>query len=145
MRYALAAFLIFVSDRVSKWIVMKSMVEGQSIPLIPPVFYLTYVRNPGAAFGLLRGRALFLSLCSAAGLFFVLVRWKHIAQKSALVQWGVALGAAGALGNLVDRLRWGAVIDFIDVPVWPIFNVADVAIVGGVVLLFWEVLFRAES
>lgn len=145
MKYALTAFLIFISDRVSKWMVMQRMVEGQSIPLIPPAFYLTYVRNTGAAFGILRGRTLFISLFSVAGVIYVLARWKHIMRKSALVKWGVALGLAGALGNLVDRLRWGAVIDFVDVPLWPIFNVADVAIVGGVALLFWEVLFREES
>ncbi|NLJ75407.1 MAG: signal peptidase II [Firmicutes bacterium] len=145
MRYILVAFLILISDRISKWIVMQQMVEGQSIPLIPPVLYLTYVRNTGAAFGLFRGRALFLSVLAVIGVVFVLTRWNHIAAKSSIVKWGVTIALGGALGNLIDRLRWGAVVDFVDLPLWPIFNVADLAIVGGVALLFWEVLFSEGS
>ena len=144
LKYALTAFLIFISDRVSKWMVMQRMVEGQSIPLIPPAFYLTYVRNTGAAFGILRGRTLFISLFSVAGVIYVLARWKHIMRKSALVKWGVTRCWSTIVTWWTTELG-SPFIDFIDVPVWPIFNVADVAIVGGVALLFWEVLFREES
>jgi len=137
--YVLAAGLILLADRVSKYLVMANMQDGESIPLIPPLFYLTYVRNRGAAFGLFQGRVALLSLVALACLLFVLLHWKKIQGKSAFVRWGVVISFVGAVGNLIDRLRWGAVIDFLDIRVF-VFNLADLAIVAGVALLFWEVL-----
>ncbi|NLM41078.1 MAG: signal peptidase II [Firmicutes bacterium] len=139
MFYVLAAGLILLADRVSKYLVMANMQDGESIPLIPPLFYLTYVRNRGAAFGLFQGRVALLSLVALACLLFVLLHWKKIQGKSAFVRWGVVISFVGAVGNLIDRLRWGAVIDFLDIRVF-VFNLADLAIVAGVALLFWEVL-----
>ena len=139
MSYALAAGLILLADRVSKHLVMVNMHDGESIPIIPPIFYLTYVQNRGAAFGLFQGRVAVLSLVALVCLSLVLMHWKKLKAKSAFVRWGVVISVVGALGNLLDRLRWGAVIDFLDIRIF-VFNVADVAIVLGVALLFWEVL-----
>lgn len=119
--------------------VMANMHDGESIPIIPPIFYLTYVQNRGAAFGLFQGRVAVLSLVALVCLSLVLMHWKKLKAKSAFVRWGVVISVVGALGNLLDRLRWGAVIDFLDIRIF-VFNVADVAIVLGVALLFWEVL-----
>ncbi len=80
-----------------------------------------------------------LSLVALVCLSLVLMHWKKLKAKSAFVRWGVVISVVGALGNLLDRLRWGAVIDFLDIRIF-VFNVADVAIVLGVALLFWEVL-----
>lgn len=118
---------------------MRNMVEGQSIPILPPVFYLTYVQNKGAAFGFLQGRVLFLSAIATLCLVFILTQWKKIKTKSFFVRWGVVISSIGALSNLLDRLIWKAVIDFADIRLF-VFNFADVAIVFGVALLFWEVL-----
>jgi signal peptidase II len=118
---------------------MANMHDGESIPIIPPIFYLTYVQNRGAAFGLFQGRVAVLSLVALVCLSLVLMHWKKLKAKSAFVRWGVVISVVGALGNLLDRLRWGAVIDFLDIRIF-VFNVADVAIVLGVALLFWEVL-----
>jgi len=120
-------------------LVMANMHDGESIPIIPPIFYLTYVQNRGAAFGLFQGRVAVLSLVALVCLSLVLMHWKKLKAKSAFVRWGVVISVVGALGNLLDRLRWGAVIDFLDIRIF-VFNVADVAIVLGVALLFWEVL-----
>lgn len=139
MNYAIVAALILIVDRLSKFLVITKMSEGESIPLIPPVFYLTYVQNKGAAFGFLQGQVVLLSAIALVCLLFVLTQWKKIMTKSTFVRWGVMISFAGAVGNLIDRLRFGAVIDFLDIRIF-VFNVADVAIVLGVALLFWEVL-----
>jgi len=139
LRYASAAGLILLLDRFSKFLVMTRMSEGQSIPLIPPLLYVTYVQNRGAAFGFLQGQVALLSAIAVVCLLFIITQWNKIMAKSAFVRWGVMVALAGAVGNLIDRLRWGAVIDFVDIRIF-VFNVADVAIVLGVGLLFWEVL-----
>lgn len=141
MQYTIVAALIFLADRFSKYVVMSNMVEGQSIPLVPPVLYLTYVQNKGAAFGFLQGQVILLSAIAIVCLLFIVTQWKKIMAKSAFVRWGVLISLVGALGNLIDRLKWGAVIDFADVRFF-VFNLADVAIVFGVALLFWEVLIH---
>ncbi|NMA61269.1 MAG: signal peptidase II [Firmicutes bacterium] len=143
MNYALVAGLILICDRLSKFLVMTRMVEGESITLIPSFLYLTYVRNQGAAFGFFQGQVIFLSAVAVLCLLFILTQWRKIMAKGLLVRWGVVISLVGAIGNLIDRVRFGAVIDFIDVLVFPpIFNIADVAIVLGVGLLFWEVLIN---
>ena len=76
MSYALAAGLILLADRVSKHLVMANMHDGESIPIIPPIFYLTYVQNRGAAFGLFQGRVAVLSLVALVCLSLVLMHWK---------------------------------------------------------------------
>lgn len=139
LSYVVVAGLIFLADRVTKQIVMSQMVEGQSIPLLPPFFYLTYVQNQGAAFGLLQGQVALLSAIAVLCLLFILTQWKKIMGKSPFVRWGVVISLVGAVGNLIDRVRFGAVIDFLDIRVF-VFNIADAAIVFGVGLLFWEVL-----
>lgn len=116
MSYALAAGLILLADRVSKHLVMANMHDGESIPIIPPIFYLTYVQNRGAAFGLFQGRVAVLSLVALVCLSLVLMHWKKLKAKSAFVRWGVVISVVGALGNLLDRLRWGAVIVFFGHP-----------------------------
>jgi signal peptidase II len=139
LSYAITAGLVLLVDRISKFLVMTHMQDGESIPLLPPVFYLTYVRNKGAAFGFFQGKVVLLSAVALICLLLVLTQWKRIKTKSAFVRWGVVISFVGAVGNLIDRLRWGAVIDFLDIRIF-VFNVADVAIVLGVALLFWEVL-----
>lgn len=86
-----------------------------------------------------QGRVVLLSLIALVCLLLVVTQWKKLRAKSAFVRWGVLISFVGAVGNLIDRLRWGAVIDFLDVRIF-VFNVADAAIVVGVALLFWEVL-----
>ncbi len=141
MNYVLLAGFILICDRLSKFLVMNRMIEGESIPIIPSFLYLTYVRNQGAAFGFLQGQVIFLSAIAVVCLLFILTQWKKIMERGPFVRWGVVISLVGAIGNLIDRLRWGAVIDFVDVIIFPpIFNIADVAIVFGVALLFWEVL-----
>lgn len=139
MNYAIVATLILIVDRLSKSLVMNKMVESESIPLIPPVLYLTYVHNKGAAFGFLKGQVILLSIISLVFIVFIAMQWKKLKTKSFFVRWGVVISFAGAIGNLIDRIFYGSVVDFIDIRIF-IFNVADVGIVLGAALLFWEVM-----
>jgi len=129
-----------ILDQVSKTLVKILMHYGESIPVVPPVFYLTYTLNPGAAFGLLAYRTpLFIAVTVllTAG---VLLGYKRLPRERRLLHYGLGLILGGALGNLADRLRYGFVVDFLDFRVWPVFNLADTAIVAGACLLIWELL-----
>ena len=129
-------------DRVTKLVAAGRLAEGQSIPLIPDIFHLTLVFNTGGAFGLLKDQRLFFipfALAAIACIIYCLYRYRPtgILMTSA---FGLIMG--GAFGNLIDRVRYGYVIDFFDFRVWPVFNVADSAITIGAVLLVVSVLTR---
>ncbi|MEL7563643.1 MAG: signal peptidase II [Dehalobacterium sp.] len=131
---------VFIIDQVSKFLVRTNMAEMESIPLISNVFHLTYVKNAGAAFSILEGRTPFfiaVTLFVAAVSIYIYYR---VDAKKIWLRAGIALALGGAFGNLIDRLRFGKVIDFFDFRIWPVFNVADCAIVVGVVLICWELL-----
>ncbi|OGX40339.1 MAG: signal peptidase II [Omnitrophica WOR_2 bacterium RIFCSPHIGHO2_02_FULL_68_15] len=130
------------ADQLTKWLISRSFMPGESLPLIPAALHLTYVRNRGAAFGFLQGQqALFIIL--ALGIMAWLVRELAFRPSaSRAVRWGCALVLGGAAGNLLDRLRFGYVVDFIDLRVWPVFNVGDSAITIGVCLLVWRSLIH---
>lgn len=130
----------FLMDQTSKAIVQSLMFQGESIPVAPPVFYLTYIMNPGAAFGLLAYQTPLFIAVSVLLAVGILVIYRKIPPERALTGYGLALVLGGALGNLTDRLRYGEVVDFLDFRVWPIFNLADTAIFIGACLLVWELL-----
>ena len=147
IRYLLLGLLsvaIVVVDQVTKVSVMESMRLHESIPVIANLFSITYIRNPGAAFGFLSSssssfRFVFFGLTPvfAVGLLgMIMVRMPKDDWMGRLSVAGI-LG--GAIGNLLDRLRYGEVIDFLDFYIngyhWPAFNVADSAITVGVVFL----------
>jgi signal peptidase II len=102
-----------------------------SISVIPRVFSLTHVQNTGVAFGLFAGISPLITALAALTLLFVLFYNKDRWQGSHAVGAGIALMAGGAAGNLLDRVRLGFVVDYLDPHVWPVFNLADVAIVVG--------------
>jgi signal peptidase II len=144
---------ILVLDQATKFLVDKTMAMHQSIDLIPNFASFTYLRNTGAAFGFLAGarsslRIAFFALISsvAIGCIVYLIRGLRPRQKALLVSLSLILG--GAIGNLIDRLRLGEVIDFIDLHWydihWPAFNVADSAISIGVALLFIQMLRKGS-
>jgi len=137
----LIIFLVVVFDQLSKWQVMNTFVLFESREIMPGLFNLTYLHNSGAAFGFLAGnhgpwRQIFFVLIAFAALVFILVAFKHFRHKSLLYIYSLGLIGGGAVGNLIDRLRFGYVIDFLDFYVkghhWPAFNVADSAICVGV-------------
>lgn len=150
---SIVALAVVLLDQVTKLWVAASMRLHESIPVVPDFFNLTYVRNTGAAFSLFAGhdasyRVPFFIVVSlvAAGVILSLVRSTPASQKSALL--GCALVLGGAVGNLIDRIAYGEVIDFLDVYWgdwhWPAFNVADSAITSGVVLLLFGGVFSGR-
>jgi signal peptidase II len=131
---AAVAAAVFALDYLSKRYVSMHMTPGESLRVIPHVFHVTYVRNAGAAFGLLQHQTPFFILVSLAVVGLIIAYGRTAARGDPWL--GVALGLllGGALGNLLDRLLYGTVVDFLDFRVWPVFNVADAAItVGGAV------------
>ncbi|MGH7164427.1 MAG: signal peptidase II [Nitrospiraceae bacterium] len=144
---ALVSLGTIMLDQASKAHIMQTMRLHESIPIIPNFFSLTYIRNPGAAFGILASssngfRLLFFgftSLFALALLGTIFFRLRHDDWVGHLSIAGI-LG--GAIGNLLDRLRFGEVIDFLDFYLqgyhWPAFNVADTAISVGVFFLIFH-------
>lgn len=137
LRPWLIGCLTLAADQLTKWIVTITFVQGQSLPILPPVLHLTYVQNIGAAFGLWKGQQLLFIACSLIVSGWIVWEFLTTPTMAPVVIWGYALILGGAVGNLIDRIRFGYVIDFIDLRVWPVFNVGDSAITIGVTLLLW--------
>lgn len=130
-----------IADRLSKLAVMKYMTEFQSIPIIPHVLWLTYVQNTGAAFGLFQRGTAILAVISMVVVGVVAWASRHPMARGRWFRVALGLILGGALGNLYDRLVYRSVVDFLDLRVWPVFNVADSSIVVGGILVFFLVLF----
>lgn len=131
------AGLVVAVDQVTKQLVVTNIAQAEQVSVIPGLD-LTYTRNTGVAFGALAGGGLIVALL--IGLSLALLIGYFAANKDKPLLWlpvGMLLG--GALGNLADRAREGAVVDFIDPVAWPAFNIADSCIVVGVFLLLWIV------
>ena len=128
------ALLTFLADQTAKALVQGYLHLGQSIPLAGPL-RITYVTNPGAAFGLFPGATGMLVLASLVGMVLVLYIYRSQEGQGRLFRLALGLQMGGAMGNLLDRLRLGYVVDFIDLRVWPVFNLADSSIVVGLTLL----------
>jgi signal peptidase II len=113
----------------------------RSIPLLGQYIRLTYVENRGAAFGLLQDQTAFFVLVGFVVIAVIVASYHQIKEPNWLLNLALGLQMGGAVGNLVDRIRSGYVVDFFDLSVWPVFNVADSAICVGVAILAWTLLF----
>lgn len=140
---ALLSACLVVADQVTKAVVHREMTLHESIPIVPSV-NLTYTRNPGAAFSLLADadptfRGWFFLIVSIVALTLITVFLRRVERGDWWTLSGLSLILGGAVGNIIDRVRYGEVIDFIDLYVgryhWPVFNLADSAITIGMVLL----------
>jgi signal peptidase II len=117
----------------------------RSIPLVGDYVRLTYVENRGAAFGLLQDQTTFFILVGVVVVGVIIASYRQIKEPGWTLNLALGLQMGGALGNLFDRIRYGYVVDFFDLTVWPVFNVADSAICVGVALLAWNLLFPREQ
>lgn len=137
----LTALFVTIFDQLVKWFVVNHMELGETIPVIRNVFHLTYILNPGAAFGILPHQDwFFLAIVVALFIAFFVMR-KRIPENLLYFPSAVGMLLGGALGNGLDRARLGAVVDFFDFRIWPIFNIADIFICAGVGLIafyFWR-------
>lgn len=143
--YALAVSGLIVGlDQAAKQLAIHQVEPGHPVEVIFGL-KISNVRNSGIAFGLLEGAGDTVVLALTVGALAMLIAYfaVHSSQEGLWLAVGLVVG--GALGNLVDRIRIGAAIDFIDPPLWPAFNIADIAIVGGVALLVLVLLAPPEE
>jgi signal peptidase II len=150
----IVGLFVFGLDQTTKWLVLKHLVPDQSVPVWGETLRLTLVSNPHLAFGIPLPQAVYFALLGLFLLLALLAAFLH--PKSSLrhnltafypTLAGIGLGAAA--GNLTDRFRLGAVVDFIDISLsptlrWPTFNVADIGLTLVVLLLFWQMLKKGR-
>ncbi|MBL7960630.1 signal peptidase II [bacterium] len=153
------AFWIIIFDQITKWMVKHWMILHDSIPLIGTTVQLTYLENPGMAFGIrffethpFWGRWFFsiVSILASIGLIWYIYRMRH---ERRMYRVSLALILGGAVGNLIDRVTFGRVVDFMDVDIpdlfgmqrWPVFNVADSSVVLGMIVMSAFVMFTKHE
>ena len=144
MLWCIIGILCIAIDSLTKLYISNNFMTGQSVPVINRVFHITYHINNGAAFSIMRGKTVFLSICSIVIICAILAYIFIKGPKNSYLMLSLTLIVSGAIGNLIDRLFRGGVIDFLDFRLinFPVFNVADCFVVIGGILLF---LFAMRS
>lgn len=145
--YYLIAIAVAVIDQLTKYVVAKNMEIGESIPLIEGVFHFTSHRNMGAAFGILQNQRWLFIIITIAVVVGIVWSLSRIGKSQPRVSFALSLVLGGAVGNFIDRLLTGQVVDFFDFVLirFPIFNVADTAITIGVALLLIDTLLQGRK
>jgi len=155
--FLLGATVVIALDQITKTAIATRFVMHESYPVINGLFNLVYVMNPGAAFGFLANasetfRYIFFTGITIVALLLILYYLVRSKPRSLITVCALTLIFAGAVGNLIDRLRFGAVVDFLDVYLgftalshWPAFNVADSAISIGAVLMIWDMIANRKK
>ena len=150
-KLAVISGLVIILDQITKFLILKNLPLYHSITVIPGYFNITHILNPGGAFGFMAHQDsslrkflfLFLSSCAICFIFYF---YKNTHRTHPFLASGFALILGGALGNLIDRIRFGKVVDFLDFYFrschWPAFNVADSAITVGVTIFIFHLLFK---
>jgi len=141
---------VVVADQLSKLWIRSNLLEGQSLFEAGLFRIIRFPPNPGAAFGLFQDYSFVLTIVAIVGIAFLLVyaliiRPTFLSLDSLLTRTALGLILGGIIGNLIDRLRFGGVIDFISLGWWPAFNIADSAIVVGVIIFAYSLLFLAKK
>lgn len=141
--------IVLALDQLTKYLVATQMSLGESIPLLGEFLSITSHRNSGAAWGIFQGRMLFFYIITVVVLIFLVYFYKSEARDNWMMQIGITLLMAGAIGNFIDRLLFQEVVDFVDILIFnydfPIFNVADSALTVGVVMLLLEVFVTGRG
>ncbi len=146
MKFIFWTMFVIIFDQGSKFFIQYKMKIGESKPIIEGIFHITYIENPRTAFGLFEYQTLFFIIAALISIILVILIYKKIAfrhDSSMYIPLVLILG--GAVGNLIDRVRIGRVIDFLDFRIWPIFNFADSALVCGMLILLVHFLFYTKE
>jgi len=133
------SLLVVLSDQLIKYLLNNSLYPGQSLPVVKNIFHITLVYNTGIAFGLFKDQTWLFILLSSVVIAMLLVNiFTEVKRKSInRIDWfALSFILGGAVGNLIDRLRFGYVVDFLDFRIWPVFNIADSCITIGIILIF---------
>jgi len=140
---------VWIIDRFLKILIQTNFVPGETLIVIPKVFHLTFVLNPGAAFGLMAGQTWIFVMTAFLVVGGVIYAQFRIPRSERFTRLAIGMIGGGALGNLYDRLVTGSVVDYLDFQIWSyVFNFADSMIVVGVGLLmfliYWEETFEGK-
>src|SRR3989338_8254218 len=130
--FFLISILIFLLDQITKILVRTGIKEGTSVAIVPKILYFTHATNTGASFSMLTNYSFLLTIIAGLVIIGIFIFYKKIPLQ---YRTAAALILGGTAGNLIDRLQYGTVTDFINVQIWPIFNVADSAITIAAILL----------
>jgi len=151
LKLASVAGLVIIIDQITKAVILSFIPLYRSIAVVPRFFSLTHIQNPGGAFGFMSNQSssllniIFLFVASLA-ICLVFYFYINTPKKYNLLSTGFALIFGGAIGNMIDRIRFGKVVDFLDFYIgdfhWPAFNVADSAISVGIVIFLFHLLFK---
>ena len=136
--------VVLGADQLTKYVVRTYMEVGESIPE-DGIIRLTYIQNTGSAFGLFPNQTLILTIAAVIGVGIIGYFLIKGSDTSVLLSISLALQLGGAIGNIIDRVSYGHVIDFVDLRIWPIFNVADSSITIGFLLLAWVLLIGGDK
>lgn len=142
MWYLFIILAIFGVDQLTKWLVVSNLALGQSIPIVG-IFKITYVQNTGAAFSILTGNTVFLIIITIIFLAIAIYCWRKPFMKPYHLAAAVIIG--GTLGNFVDRIFRGYVVDFLNFTHFPVFNVADIALCCGVGLFILMIFLDKDE
>jgi len=151
IKFVVITGMVVILDQISKAVILYTMPLYHSIEVIPGFFSLTHIQNAGGAFGLLANqssdvRYIFFIIVSSLAICLIFLLYKNTPKTHSLLAAGFALILGGAAGNLIDRIRFGKVIDFLDFYIgdlhWPAFNVADSAITIGIAIFIFHILFK---
>ncbi|MEE8414345.1 MAG: signal peptidase II [Dehalococcoidales bacterium] len=149
MVFFLTALVVVIGDQLSKFWIRSTLAEGEALP-VTGLFRLTHITNTGAAFGLFRDQSFLLTIAVFAGIVLILLfvftssRYFPLVDTTpGKITLGLILG--GTIGNLVDRLRFGRVTDFIDIGIWPTFNIADSAVTIGAIVFAYFFIYSGRT
>lgn len=136
--------VIIVLDRISKVCVSSYMTPGESFRFVGEILKITYVRNSGAAFSMFSGHTMLIAVLTGAAIAVIIV-WIIFRSKSLFYSIPLAMIAGGGVGNLFDRIRYGYVIDMLDLKSFAVFNVADIFVCCGCILLCIAIIFSGKK
>ena len=149
LKYFIISTVVIVFDQITKILTKKHMFLGQSEEVLGDFLRYTYIQNPGMAFGIQIGNKTLFTIFSILASIVVFVYLIRTRGDKVFVKLALALILGGAIGNLIDRVLYGAVVDFIDVGIgqmrWPVFNIADSAVSVGMVILVGIILFEPKE
>ena len=141
MLYFIILIIVF-ADQLIKFYIINNFSYGQSLAIIENIFHLTFVKNTGAAFGIFKGGNIFFIVISILIILFLLFYFYRYFKKNIYTKISFGLIIGGAIGNLIDRIKLNYVVDYLDFRIWPVFNLADSAIVVGAGILMIYIIIK---
>lgn len=144
--FVVLGLVVLILDQLTKQLIVRHMMVGESIPALGRALSFTYSRNTGSAMGLVPAGTRVLALVALLFVVGIVVWGARWAGRNPWLVWGLGGLLGGALGNLIDRVRLNYVIDFLDVHFWPVFNVADIAVCcGAAAILIGTLLYNEQD